>query len=91
MTYYQTPDGKEAIHIGFNPEVGKEVFRVGDELVYTDADGCVAGFPVVEKMSGSCLVLFHGGTWRRYVNEDEMTKETAGQDVFQILWTPEVV
>jgi len=91
MTYYQTPDGKEAFHIGSNPEVGKEVYRVGDELVYTDADGCVAGFPVITKMTGHCLVLFCDGTWRKYDNEDEMTQETAGQDIETIMWTPEAV
>lgn len=89
MTYYQMPDGREAIHIGFNPEVGKEVFRVDGELIYTDMDGCVAGFPVVKKLEGKCLVLFHDGSWRMFSERDVMQQETAGEDVAHVFWTSE--
>lgn len=89
MTYYQMPDGREAIHIGFNPEVGKEVYRVGEELIYTDMEGCVAGFPVVMKLDGKCLVLFHGGTWRMYSEQEVMEQETQGEDVAHIFWMSE--
>jgi hypothetical protein len=86
MTYYQTIDGREAIHIGYNPEVGKETFRVGKELVFTDSDGSIAGLPFIEKHEGSVLVLFNGGTWRKYTEESTFNLETANQDIFQQIW-----
>ena len=86
MTFYQTVDGREAIHIGYNPEVGKETFRVGDELVFADADGSIAGLPFIEKHSGNVIVLFHGGTWREYQDSDTYQAETAGQDIYKQVW-----
>jgi hypothetical protein len=86
MTYYQTIDGREAIHIGYNPEVGKETFRVGKELVFADADGSIAGLPFIEKREGTVLVLFHGGTWREYSDKTTYELETSGQDIYQEVW-----
>lgn len=86
MTFYQTVDGREAIHIGYNPEVGKETFRVGNELVFTDKDGCIAGLPFIEKQDGYVLVMFNNGTWRKYTDTETYNKETNGEDIFKEAW-----
>lgn len=86
MKYFETVTGESATHIGFNPEVGKEVYRVGEELIYTDKDGMIAGYPFIIERKGHCIVLFHGGYWSKFTEERDMERETDGQDIYRIIW-----
>lgn len=69
MIVYFTITGAKAVHIGYNPEVGKEVYRVGDELVYTDSQGRIAGVEFIRKYSERHLFL--DGTHRQADSEEE--------------------
>jgi hypothetical protein len=81
MIAYFTITGTKAVHIGYNPEVGKEVYRVGDELVYTDEKGRIAGVEFIKKYSKRHMFL--DGTHRKADSEEE----AEGFEKDQAYWT----
>lgn len=85
MNVYYTPTGSEAVHIGYNPEVGKEVFRVGDELVYTKRCGCVGDIRAI--LICRVIVLFADGTYHTPRTQEELDALKADE----AFWKTELV
>jgi hypothetical protein len=76
MVFYKTVTGEDVVHIGFDPMVGKEVYRLDETLIYTDNGGMIGGYPFIQRSEGYAIILFLSGTWRKVTSKDELQSLT---------------